>query len=54
VVEARNDGGEFFGFERTSQISGQPARRIADAAAQFWQEDDIIVLSIRYPAGSPA
>jgi serine phosphatase RsbU (regulator of sigma subunit) len=50
VVEARSAQGELFGFERTLQISGLSARRIAEAAAQFGQEDDITVLSISYPA----
>ncbi|MGA7523730.1 MAG: SpoIIE family protein phosphatase [Acidobacteriaceae bacterium] len=46
VVEARNAGGELFGFDRTREISGQPAEQIADIAARFGQEDDITVLTI--------
>jgi len=46
VVEARNAAGELFGFERTREISGQSAERIAEAAQQFGQEDDITVLTL--------
>ncbi len=48
VVEATNLKRELFGFERTQQISRQPAATIADAAKQFGQEDDITVLAIQY------
>jgi serine phosphatase RsbU (regulator of sigma subunit) len=47
VVEARNDAGELYGFTRTSSISAQPAREIAEAARQFGQEDDITVVTVR-------
>ncbi len=47
VVEATNDKRELFGFERTQQISNQPAAAIAEAAKQFGQEDDISVLTVR-------
>ncbi len=46
VVEARDAGGELYGFERTRSISGQPASTIAQIAKQFGQEDDITVLSV--------
>ncbi len=46
VVEATNEKRELFGFERTQQISSQPAQTIAAAAKQFGQEDDISVLSV--------
>jgi serine phosphatase RsbU (regulator of sigma subunit) len=46
VVEARNAGGELFGFERTRQISNRPAQQIAEAALQFGQRDDITVLTL--------
>ena len=46
VVEATNPQGELYGFERTEAISNQPAKAIAEAAAQFGQEDDITVLSV--------
>jgi len=45
VVEATNAQGELYGFERTQAISGKPAKTIAEAAAQFGQEDDITVLT---------
>ncbi|HEY1986429.1 MAG TPA: SpoIIE family protein phosphatase [Terracidiphilus sp.] len=45
VVEARNQKGELFGFERTQAISCASAKEIARAAQAFGQEDDITVLS---------
>jgi len=64
VVEARNPGGELFGFERAAAISMQPAESVAQAALAFGQEDDITVLrltraaahavSALQPAASPA
>jgi serine/threonine protein phosphatase PrpC len=46
VVEAQNQEGELFGFERGRAISGQPAAAIVQAAMQFGQEDDITVVTI--------
>ena len=46
VVEARNDQGELFGFERTRGISTESAESIAQTAHAFGQEDDITVLSL--------
>jgi serine phosphatase RsbU (regulator of sigma subunit) len=46
VVEATNLHRELDCFERTRAISNQPANAIAEAAAQFGQEDDITVLSV--------
>ena len=46
VVEARDAGGELYGFERTRSISAQPASAIARIAQQFGQDDDITVLSV--------
>jgi hypothetical protein len=46
VVEATGPGGELYGFERTRAISNQPANTIAEAAAQFGQEDDITVVTL--------
>lgn len=57
VVEARNDAGELFGFDRTRQISAQPAQSIAEQARAFGQEDDITVLTVTLaavPAATPA
>ncbi|MGA7521240.1 MAG: SpoIIE family protein phosphatase [Acidobacteriaceae bacterium] len=48
VVEARNAAGELFGFERTRQISLQPAEQIAQAAQAHGQEDDITVVTLRF------
>jgi len=46
VIEARAEGGELFGFERTARISGQSAEAIARAAQAHGQEDDITVLTV--------
>jgi hypothetical protein len=46
VVEAQNQKGELFGFERGRAISVQPAAAIVQAAMQFGQEDDITVVTI--------
>ncbi|MGA8041799.1 MAG: PP2C family protein-serine/threonine phosphatase [Terracidiphilus sp.] len=46
VVEAQNQQGELFGFERTAAIANQPAAQIAQAARAFGQEDDITVLTV--------
>ena len=54
VVEARNSVGELFGFERTRAISTESAERIAGAARQFGQQDDITVLVLSRTATSPA
>jgi serine phosphatase RsbU (regulator of sigma subunit) len=48
VVEARNSGGELFGFERTRTISGQSAESIAQTAQNYGQEDDITVLTLTF------
>jgi sigma-B regulation protein RsbU (phosphoserine phosphatase) len=47
VVEARRPSGELFGFDRVHNLSNQSAFYIADAAADFGQEDDITVLTVR-------
>jgi hypothetical protein len=46
VVEATNAEGELFGFERTQQVSNEPARYIAQTAKHFGQTDDITVVSL--------
>jgi hypothetical protein len=46
VVEATNHEGELFGFERTQQVSNEPARYIAQTAQRFGQTDDITVVSL--------
>jgi hypothetical protein len=46
VVEATNPQGELFGFERTQQVSNEPARYIAQTAKRFGQNDDITVISV--------
>jgi hypothetical protein len=54
VVEARNAKGEIFGFERTRALATQSAERIAQAAQEFGQEDDITVLTLTRLASVPA
>jgi hypothetical protein len=46
VVEAQNQQGELFGFDRAKDLSTQPAAAIAEAAKQFGQSDDITVVTI--------
>ncbi len=46
VVEARNETGELFGFDRTAAIAAQSAESIVRAAQEFGQEDDITVLTL--------
>jgi serine phosphatase RsbU (regulator of sigma subunit) len=46
VVEARNEAGELFGFERTKTLSREPAAKIAQTAQAFGQEDDITVVTL--------
>lgn len=48
VVEAQDEHGKLFGFERTRALLQKPisASEIAAAAQQFGQEDDISVVSI--------
>jgi serine phosphatase RsbU (regulator of sigma subunit) len=48
VVEAQNQGGELFGFDRTAAISTQSAEAIAHAAQAHGQEDDITVLTLTF------
>ncbi len=48
VVEATNEAGELFGFERTQQVSNEPARYIAQTAKRFGQTDDITVVSLYF------
>jgi Stage II sporulation protein E (SpoIIE) len=48
VIEAMNPANELFGFERSQQISGQPAASIAQQAQAFGQNDDITVLAIEF------
>ncbi|HTX75726.1 MAG TPA: PP2C family protein-serine/threonine phosphatase [Terracidiphilus sp.] len=48
VVEAQNDHGELFGFDRTREISTQSAEAIAQAAQAHGQQDDITVLTLHF------
>jgi phosphoserine phosphatase RsbU/P len=54
VVEATNAQGELFGFERTQQVSNEPARYIAQTAKRFGQADDITVVSLYFAASTPS
>jgi serine phosphatase RsbU (regulator of sigma subunit) len=46
VVEAQNQKGELFGFDRARDLSTKSASEIAAAAKQFGQSDDITVVAI--------
>ena len=48
VVEAQNATGELFGFDRTRSISMQSAEKIALAAQEYGQQDDITVLTLTF------
>jgi serine phosphatase RsbU (regulator of sigma subunit) len=50
VVEAQNQKGELFGFDRAKALSTKPAAEIVDAAKQFGQSDDITVVAIQRAA----
>ncbi len=47
VVEAENGSRELFGFERTREISIQPAQAIAEAAKSWGQNDDITAVTVQ-------
>ena len=49
VVEATSPA-ELFGFDRTRDISSQPAAAIAAQVQSFGQEDDITVLGVAFSA----
>jgi serine phosphatase RsbU (regulator of sigma subunit) len=53
VVEAQSRSGELFGFDRTRNISRDPAARIAESARIFGQRDDITVVTVDF-SGAPA
>jgi serine phosphatase RsbU (regulator of sigma subunit) len=46
VVEAQNEAGELFGFERATAMAMEPASAIVEAAKAFGQEDDITVVTV--------
>jgi serine phosphatase RsbU (regulator of sigma subunit) len=46
VVEAQDQKGELFGFERSRALAIHPAEVIARSAASFGQQDDITVVTI--------
>ena len=48
VVEAQSKTGELFGFDRTRDVSRQPAAEISTAACDFGQEDDITVVTLEF------
>lgn len=55
IAEAQNAHGQLFGFDRTEQLlrnSASPAE-IADAAKDFGQADDILVLRVHRTADQP-
>ena len=48
VLEATNTARELYGFDRTRDISNQPAATIMDHVLTFGQEDDITILGIQF------
>ncbi len=49
VLEARNNKGEIYGFDRLAALMREkthPPEQIADTACRFGQDDDITVLSM--------
>jgi serine phosphatase RsbU (regulator of sigma subunit) len=46
VVEARDESGQLFGFERTAALSARPAEEVMRTAQAFGQEDDITVVTL--------
>ncbi|HEX8813282.1 MAG TPA: PP2C family protein-serine/threonine phosphatase, partial [Terracidiphilus sp.] len=46
VIEAQNQRGELFGFDRAASLSTEPAPKVAQAARAFGQQDDITVVTI--------
>jgi hypothetical protein len=46
IVEAQNQRGELFGFDRGRQLSTQPVEAIVEAAKEFGQQDDMTVIAI--------
>jgi hypothetical protein len=48
VVEARNEEGEIYGFDRAAVISLESIEEIAHSAQSFGQTDDITVLRVNY------
>jgi serine phosphatase RsbU (regulator of sigma subunit) len=48
VVEAQNEQGDLFGFDRTRSISRHSAEDIARAAQAHGQQDDITVLTLTF------
>ena len=48
VIEATSPTKELFGFDRTRDISSQPAAAIVEQVQTFGQEDDITVLGVAF------
>jgi len=46
VIEAQNQEGELFGFDRARELAGETADAIARQAQEFGQRDDITVVTI--------
>jgi hypothetical protein len=51
VVEARDEDGELFGFDRARIICNEPLETIVGRVQQFGQNDDVTVLRVVYTAG---
>jgi serine phosphatase RsbU (regulator of sigma subunit) len=53
VVEATNAAKELYGFDRTRDISNQPAAAIMNHVLTFGQGDDITVVGVQFATPSP-
>jgi phosphoserine phosphatase RsbU/P len=54
IVEAQNQKGELFGFERGRELSMQPVDAIVEAAMRFGQHDDMTVIAVTRDAAPAA
>jgi hypothetical protein len=52
VLEAQSHSGELLGFDRTRELSIQPAQTIAETAQAFGQNDDITVVTVQFQGHS--
>jgi serine phosphatase RsbU (regulator of sigma subunit) len=52
IVEAQNQKGELFGFERGREISTAPVAAIVEAAKRFGQQDDMTVIAVTREASA--
>jgi hypothetical protein len=53
IPEAQDRHGQLLGFDRTRELSTEPASAIAEAARHFGQQDDITILKITFSPAEP-